>query len=63
MAKTIIIIEDTPKDATSFEVNVVKFQTPDEQRVADTSAIVVGNFLVEALRHGSLKMPPAATRH
>lgn len=60
MAKTIIIIEDTDKKTESFEVKVLKFQTPDEQAAADTSAIVIGDHLAAALAHSLSKMQAGA---
>lgn len=56
MAKTIIIIEDIDKKTESFEIKVLKFQTPDEQAAADTSAIVIGDHLAAALAHALTKL-------
>ncbi|HEY8037970.1 MAG TPA: hypothetical protein VIF37_20545 [Methylobacter sp.] len=56
MAKTIIIIEDTDTKTESFEVKVLKFQTPEELAVADTTAIAVGDQLAEALAHSVQKI-------
>lgn len=58
MAKTIIVIEDTDKKTESFEVKVLKFQTPDELATADTAAIAVGDQLAAALAHSISKMQP-----
>jgi len=60
MAKT-IIIEDLDKKTESFEVKVLKFQTPDEQDAADTSAILIGDHLAAALAHSISKMQPKTT--
>lgn len=61
MAKTIIIIEDIDKKTASFEIQVLKLQTADEQDAADTSAILIGDHLAAALAHSISKLRPTTT--
>ncbi|MCF7963988.1 MAG: hypothetical protein K9L79_00445 [Methylobacter tundripaludum] len=56
MAKTIIIIEDVDTRTKSFEIKVLKFQTPDEQAAADTSAILIGDEFAAVLAHTMAKL-------
>jgi len=61
MAKTIIIIEDTDKATESFEIKVLKFQTPEELEAAYTSAILIGDEIAAALTHSLSKLRAKAT--
>lgn len=56
MAKTIIIVEDTDTKTQSFEVKVLRFQSPEELATTDTAAIAVGDQLADALAYSIQKM-------
>lgn len=56
MAKAIIIIEDTDTKTESFEVKVLRFQSPEEQAAADTAAIALGDEIAAVLGYSMTKL-------
>lgn len=62
MAKTIIIVEDIDKKTQSFEVKVLRFQTPDEQAAPETSAILIGEELGTVLAGVLIKRAKCAEK-
>lgn len=62
MAKTIIIIEDTDVKTKSFDIKVLKFQTPDEQAASETSAILIGEELAAVLTGVVIKRAKCAEK-